>query len=153
HGGAGVIRADMTPDKEKAVRAELERALRAGYDALKAGAPAMDAVTRAITILEDSPLFNAGKGAVFNHDGKNELDAAVMDGATMRAGAIANVHRVKNPVLLARAVMEKSRHVMLVGDGAEEFAKEAGVELVDPKYFYTEERWRQLQKALKQDQQ
>ena len=152
HGGAGVIRADMTPEKEKAVRAELERALQAGYDALKTGAPALDAVTRAITILEDSPLFNAGKGAVFNHDGKNELDAAVMDGATLRAGAIANVHRVKNPVLLARAVMEKSKHVMLVGDGAEEFAKDAGVELVDPKYFYTDERWQQLQKALKQDQ-
>jgi len=153
HGGAGVIRADMTPEKEKAIRADLERALRSGYDALKAGAPAMDAVTRAITILEDSPLFNAGKGAVFNHDGKNELDAAVMDGATLRAGAIANVHRVKNPVLLARAVMEKSRHVMLVGDGAEEFAREAGIELVDPKYFYTEERWQQLQKAFKEEQQ
>ena len=151
HGGAGVVTKDVTPQREKAVRATLQRALESGYAQLKAGKPALDAVTAVITVLEDDPLFNAGKGAVFNHDGKNELDAAIMDGSTLRAGSVANVHRVKNPILLARAVMEKSPHVMLVGDGAEEFARSVGVELVDPKYFYTEERWQQLQDALKQD--
>jgi beta-aspartyl-peptidase (threonine type) len=152
HGGAGVIKRDMNPAREKAVRAALTQALQNGYAQLKAGKPAMDAVTAAITVLENDPNFNAGKGAVFTHDGKNELDAAIMDGYTLKAGAIAGVHRVKNPILLARAVMEKSPHVMLVGDGAEAFAKEVGgIELVDPSYFRTEERWQQLQKALKED--
>jgi beta-aspartyl-peptidase (threonine type) len=152
HGGAGVIKRDMNPAREKAVRAALTQALQNGYAQLKAGKPAMDAVTAAITVLENDPNFNAGKGAVFTHDGKNELDAAIMDGYSLKAGAIAGVHRVKNPILLARAVMEKSPHVMLVGDGAEAFAKEVGgIELVDPSYFRTEERWQQLQKALKED--
>ncbi len=151
HGGAGVIKRDMSPAKEKAVRAALTLALQNGYAQLKAGKPAVDAVAAAITVLEDDPNFNAGKGSVFTHDGKNEMDAAIMDGSSLEAGAIAGVHRVKNPILLARAVMEKSQHVMLVGDGAEEFAKSVGVELVDPAYFRTEERWQQLQKALKED--
>ena len=151
HGGAGVIRRDMTPAKEKAVRAALTQALRSGYALLKAGKPALDGVTAAITVLEDDPHFNAGKGAVFTHDGKNELDAAIMDGSRLRAGAVAGVQRVKNPILLARAVMEKSPHVMLAGEGAEAFAKEVGITLVDPSYFRTEERWQQLQKALKED--
>jgi len=149
HGGAGVIRKDLTPEKEKLVRADLEAALSAGYAVLKDGGASLDAVTKAILVLEDSPRFNAGKGAVFTHDGKNELDSAIMDGATLRAGAIAGVHRVKNPVLLARAVMEKSPHVFLTGDGAEVFAQTVGVELVDPSYFRTDERWNQLQDALK----
>jgi beta-aspartyl-peptidase (threonine type) len=149
HGGAGVIRKDLTPEKEKLVRADLESALAAGYAVLKNGGNSLDAVSRVIVVLEDSPRFNAGKGAVFNHDGVNELDAAIMDGATLRAGAVAGVHRVKNPILLARAVMEKSPHVMLTGDGAEAFAKTVGIELVDPSYFRTEERWQQLQDALK----
>lgn len=153
HGGAGVIKRDMSPAKEKAVRAALTKALQDGYAQLKAGKPAIDAVTAAITVLEDDPNFNAGKGSVFTHDGKNEMDAAVMDGDTLRAGSIAGVHRVKNPILLARAVMEHSQHVMLIGDGAEEFAKEQGITLVDPSYFRTEERWQQLQKALKEDAQ
>jgi beta-aspartyl-peptidase (threonine type) len=149
HGGAGVIKSDLTPEREKLVRADLEAALAAGNAVLKSGGNSMDAVTKAILVLEDSPRFNAGKGAVFTHDGRNELDAAVMDGSTLRAGAIAGVHRVKNPVLLARAVMEKSPHVFMTGDGAEVFAKTVGIELVDPKYFRTEERWQQLQEALK----
>jgi beta-aspartyl-peptidase (threonine type) len=149
HGGAGVIRKDLTPEKEKLVRADLEAALSAGYAVLKDGGASLDAVTKAILVLEDSPRFNAGKGAVFTHDGKNELDSAIMDGASLRAGAIAGVHRVKNPVLLARAVMEKSPHVFLTGDGAEAFAKTVGIELVDPAYFRTDERWNQLQEALK----
>ncbi len=151
HGGAGVIRKDLTPEKEKLVRADLEAALAAGYAVLKDGGASLDAVTRAILVLEDSPRFNAGKGAVFAHDGRNELDSSIMDGATLRAGAIAGVHRVKNPVLLARAVMEKSPHVFLAGEGAEEFAKGAGIELVDPSYFRTDERWNQLQEALKKE--
>jgi len=149
HGGAGVIRKDLTPDKEKLVRADLEAALTAGYATLKKGGSSLDAVAKAIVVLEDSPRFNAGKGAVFTHDGVNELDAAIMDGPTLRAGAVASVHRVKNPILLARAVMEKSPHVMLTGDGAEAFAKTVGIELVDPSYFRTEERWQQLQQELK----
>lgn len=151
HGGSGVIKRDMSPAKEKAVRAALTQALQAGYAQLKNGKSAMDAVTAAITVLEDDPNFNAGKGSVFTHDGKNELDAAVMDGYSLKAGSIAGVHRVKNPILLARAVMDKSPHVMLIGDGAEQFAKEAGITMVDPSYFRTEERWQQLQRALKED--
>jgi beta-aspartyl-peptidase (threonine type) len=151
HGGAGVIRKEMTPEKEKAVRAGLEQALTAGYAVLKAGGASLDAVEKAIVVLEDDPNFNAGRGAVFNHDGKNELDAAIMDGATLRAGSIANVHRIKNPIELARAVMEKSEHVMLIGDGAEQFAQSIGVPLVDPQYFYTEARWKALQQALEEE--
>jgi len=151
HGGAGVVRKEMTPEKEKAVRAGLEKALQAGYSALKSGASSLDAVTRAIVVLEDDPNFNAGKGAVFNHDGRNELDASIMDGATLRAGAVANVHRIKNPIELARAVMEKSEHVMLIEDGAEKFAQSIGMQLVDPKYFYTEARWKALQQALDEE--
>jgi beta-aspartyl-peptidase (threonine type) len=151
HGGAGVIRKDLTPEKEKLVRADLEAALAAGYAVLKDGGSSLDAVTKSILVLEDSPRFNAGKGAVFTHDGRNELDAAIMDGATLRAGAIAGVHRVRNPVLLARAVMEKSPHVFLTGDGAEAFAQTVGIELVDPAYFRTDERWNQLQEALKKE--
>ncbi|WP_233841252.1 isoaspartyl peptidase/L-asparaginase [Dyella sp. 2HG41-7] len=151
HGGAGVIKRDMTPAKEKAVRAAMTKALEAGYAQLKAGKPAIDAVTTSIAVLEDDSNFNAGKGSVFTHDGKNELDAAVMDGESLRAGSVAGVHRVKNPILLARAVMDHSPHVMLVGDGAEAFAKEQGIVLVDPSYFRTEERWQQWQKVLKDD--
>ena len=151
HGGAGVERAGMTPKEEADARASLEAALLAGHAQLKAGKPAMDAVAAAITVLEDAPQFNAGRGAVFTHDGKNELDASLMDGATGKAGAVAGVRRVKNPILLARAVMEKSRHVMMVGDGAEAFAREQRITLVDPSYFRTEKRWQQLQKALKEE--
>ncbi|GLQ94724.1 isoaspartyl peptidase/L-asparaginase family protein [Dyella acidisoli] len=151
HGGAGVIKRDMSPAKEKAVRAAMAKALQDGYAQLRAGKSAMDAVTTAIVALEDDSEFNAGKGSVFTHDGKNEMDAAVMDGESLRAGSVAGLHRVKNPILLARAVMDHSPHVMLVGEGAEAFAKEQGVALVDPSYFRTEERWQQLQKALKED--
>ncbi|HEV7269183.1 isoaspartyl peptidase/L-asparaginase [Pseudoxanthomonas sp.] len=151
HGGAGVERADMTPAEEDAARKALEAALRAGHAQLAAGKPALDAVTAAITVLEDAPSFNAGRGAVFTHDGRNELDASIMDGTTGKAGAVAGVHRVRNPITLARAVMEKSRHVMMVGGGAEAFAKEQGVALVDPSYFRTEKRWQQLQKALQEE--
>jgi len=151
HGGAGVIRAGLTPQKERAVRADLDAALKAGYAVLESGGSSLDAVSRAIVVLEDSPRFNAGKGAVFTHDGHNELDSAIMDGATLRAGAVAGVRHVRNPVLLARAVMEKSPHVMLSGNGAEQFAQSVGIELVDADYFRTESRWKQLQDALKKD--
>jgi beta-aspartyl-peptidase (threonine type) len=151
HGGAGVVKQDMTPAKEKAVRAALTLALQTGYAQLKAGKSALDAVTAAIAVLEDDPDFNAGKGAVFTHDGRNELDAAIMDGNTLRAGAVAGVQHIRNPILLARAVMEQSPHVMLAGAGAEAFAQSIGMPLVDPSYFRTEERWQQLQKALQED--
>ncbi len=151
HGGAGVERAGTTAEEEAAARKALEAALRAGHALLAAGKPAPDAVVAAIAVLEDTPQFNAGRGAVFTHDGRNELDAALMDGARGSAGAVAAVHRVKNPILLARAVMEKSPHVMLVGDGAEAFAQAQGVALVDPAWFRTEKRWQQLQKALRED--
>ena len=123
----------------------------AGYAALKSGKPALDAVTAAITVLEDDPNFNAGKGAVFTHDGHNELDSAIMDGSTLKAGAIAGVRTVRNPILLARSVMEKSPHVMMAGRGAEDFAKANGITLVEPAYFRTERRWQQLQKALAEE--
>ncbi|HRA37905.1 MAG TPA: isoaspartyl peptidase/L-asparaginase [Pseudomonadota bacterium] len=149
HGGAGTMpRAELSAEREAAVRADLTRALRAGHAVIAQGGSSLDAVTRAIVVLEDSPYFNAGKGAVFNHDGVNELDASIMDGATRRAGAVAGLHRIRNPVLLARAVMEKSPHVMMAGEGAEAFAKSIGFEFVDPAYFRTEERWQQLQMAL-----
>lgn len=151
HGGAGVERADMSPEELKAARAAMEEALRAGHAVLASGKPALDAVAATITVLEDAPMFNAGRGAVFTHDGKNELDSSIMDGATGKAGAVAGVHRVKNPIQLARLVMDKSKHVMMVGDGAEAFATEQGVTLVDPSYFRTEKRWQQLQKALKEE--
>ena len=147
HGGAGVIRRDMGADTERGVRAALAEALRRGHASLAAGGSALDAVATAVVVLEDAPYFNAGHGAVFTHDGINELDAAIMDGATLRAGAVAGVRHVRNPVLLARAVMEYSPHVMLAGAGAEAFAREQNVVLVDPGYFRTERRWRELQVA------
>ncbi|HET6396847.1 MAG TPA: isoaspartyl peptidase/L-asparaginase [Pseudoxanthomonas sp.] len=148
HGGAGVERAGLSAAEEAEARKALEDALRAGHARLRAGAPALEAVAAAIAVLEDAPQFNAGRGAVFTHDGRNELDASIMDGASGQAGAVAGVRRVKNPIRLARAVMERSPHVMLVGEGAEAFAGEQGVELVDPSWFRTEKRWRQLQDAL-----
>ena len=152
HGGAGVIkRGSLTPEKEKEIRAKLEEAVLAGYKALQAGKSGVDAVEIAINILEDSPLFNAGKGAVFTHDGKNELDAAVMDGKTLGAGAVAGLRHVKNPITLARTVMEKSPHVMMIGEGAEQFAKEQKIAIVDEKYFWTQERWDVLQQILKEE--
>lgn len=152
HGGAGVItKGSMSPEREKAYRDKLEEAVLAGYKALQAGKTSVEAVEIAIRILEDSPLFNAGKGAVFNHDGKNELDSSIMDGKTLAAGAVAGLHHVKNPITLARAVMEKSPHVMMIGDGAEQFAKEQKIELVDEKYFFTQERWDALQQILKEE--
>jgi beta-aspartyl-peptidase (threonine type) len=152
HGGAGVIkRGALTPEREAEYKKKLEEAVLAGYKALQDGKSSLDAVEIAIRILEDSPLFNAGKGAVFTADGKNELDASIMDGKTLAAGAVAGLHKVKNPITLARAVMEKSPHVMMVGDGAEKFAKEMKIELVPEKYFWTQERWDSLQKILKEE--
>lgn len=151
HGGAGVIRRNNSQADEAAIRAALETALRKGQAELAAGKPATEAVVAAIRVLEDSPYFNAGKGAVFTHEGKNELDASIMEGQTQRAGAVAGVRRVRNPITLAKAVMEKSEHVMLVGEGAEVFAREQGITLVDPAYFRTEKRWQQLQKTLKEE--
>jgi beta-aspartyl-peptidase (threonine type) len=150
HGGAGVIsRASMTPEAERAYRADLERALDAGYAVLDKGGSSLDAVVASVKVLEDSPLFNAGKGSVFNHEGINELDASIMDGATAKAGAVAGVRHVKNPIELARLVMDRSTHVMLAGEGAEEFALEQGMALVPGSYFFTERRWQQLEDAQK----
>ncbi len=152
HGGAGVItKATMTPEKEKAFREKLSEVVLAGYKALQSGKSSLDAVELAIRMMEDSPLFNAGKGAVFTHDGKNELDSSIMNGKTLAAGAAAGLRHVKNPITLARAIMEKSPHVMMTGDGAEQFAKEQKVELVDEKYFFTQERWDGLQKVLREE--
>ncbi len=153
HGGAGVIsRASMSAENERAYRADLERALDAGYAVLEKGGASLDAVVAAVKILEDSPLFNAGKGAVFSHAGINELDAAIMDGSTQKAGAIAGVRHIRNPIELARMVMERTSHVLLAGEGAEEFALEQGVELVPGSYFHTERRWKQLEEAQKAEQ-
>lgn len=151
HGGAGVEPGDLTEQEAQAARAALETALRAGHAQLQAGASSVDAVAAAITVLEDAPQFNAGRGAVFTHDGRNELDTSIMDGATGKAGAAAGLHRVRNPIALARAIMDKSKHVMMVGEGAERFAQEQGIALVDPSYFRTEKRWQQLQKALQEE--
>jgi beta-aspartyl-peptidase (threonine type) len=139
----------MTPENERAYRADLERALDAGYAVLEQGGASLDAVVVAVKILEDSPYFNAGKGAVFSHEGINELDAAIMDGATQKAGAIAGVRHIRNPIELARMVMERTPHVLLAGEGAEEFALEQGMTLVPGSYFHTERRWKQLEEAQK----
>ncbi len=147
HGGAGTIeRGKMTAEKEREYRVGLEAALSAGYDILKTGGSSLDATEAAVRVLEDDPHFNAGKGAVFTSAGTNELDAAIMDGRTLKAGTVAVLRHIRNPVELARLVMEKSPHVMLSGEGAEKFATENGIRLVDQKYFFTRERWDALQK-------
>lgn len=152
HGGAGtILKKNMTPEKEAIYIKVLTEALQAGYAKIKDGKTSLDAVEATIHVLENDPHFNAGKGAVFTHDGRNELDAAIMDGKTLMAGAVAGVTTVKNPISAARAVMEKSEHVMMVGVGADLFAKDAGLEIVDPKYYWTKERWDGLQQAIKED--
>jgi L-asparaginase / beta-aspartyl-peptidase len=152
HGGAGSPRSEVSPELDKRLRDGLTRSLKAGFEVLKKPkATSLDAVETAIRILEDDPWFNAGKGAVFTHEGRNELDASIMEGRVRKAGAIASVTNVKNPISAARAVMEKSRHVLFVGEGAEKFARESGLEIVDPSYFRTEHRWQQLQEILKEE--
>ena len=150
HGGAGTIsRAGMTQEKEGLYKAALREALDAGYEQLKNGASALDAVQAAVVKLEDSPLFNAGRGSVFTHKGEHEMDAAIMDGKTLRAGAVANVNSVRNPVLLARAVMEHTEHVILSGKGAEEFAEIMKMPFEQPDYFFDQYRYDQLIDAMK----
>jgi len=148
HGGAGTIsRSEMTAQREREYRAGLEQALAAGYEILKRGGSSLDATEAAVRVLEDDPHFNAGKGSVFTNVGTNEMDGAIMDGKTRSAGAVASLKHIKNPVSLARLVMEKSGHVMMDGEGAEAFAKENGLELVDQKYFFTQQRWDALEKV------
>lgn len=152
HGGAGtILKKNMTDAMEAEYKATLKRALQTGYEALNAGKSSVEAIAVTITILEDSPLFNAGKGAVFTNEGKNELDASVMNGANLKAGAVAGVTTLKNPIHAAIAVMNHSEHVMMVGAGAEKFAKQQGLEIVDPAYFWTKARWEALQKAIARD--
>jgi L-asparaginase / beta-aspartyl-peptidase len=152
HGGAGTItRQNMTPERERDYRAALEQALKTGHGILARGGSSLDAVEATIRVMEDSPMFNAGKGAVFTHDGKNELDASIMDGRTKRAGSVAGLTIIKNPISAARAVMDKSKHVMLIGRGAELFATSVGLEVVDPSYFWTERRWKALQEELQKE--
>jgi len=141
----------MDKETEDAYYTALNEALDAGEQILATGGKSIDAVVAAIKIMEDNPLFNAGKGAVFTHEGKNELDASIMRGDNQMAGAVGGVTTVKNPILLARAIMERSDHVMMVGKGAEAFAATCDLEIVDPSYFYTEKRWKSLQDILKQD--
>lgn len=151
HGGAGAERAELSEADIAAARQALQTALRVGHAQLRQGRSALDAVSAAVTVLEDAPQFNAGRGAVFTHDGRNELDASIMDGASGKAGAVAGVRVIRNPVLLARAVLERSRHVMLIGEGAEQFAREQGIEQVDPAWFRTEKRWQYLQRLLREE--
>ena len=152
HGGAGtILKSNMTPEKEKLYKQGLQNALNAGNNILKKGGTALDAVEATIKILENDSLFNAGKGAVFTNEGKNELDASIMDGKTLKAGAVAGVTNIKNPITAARAVMDKSEHVMMAYKGAEEFAAMSGCETVDPSYFFTTQRWLDLQEAKKED--
>jgi beta-aspartyl-peptidase (threonine type) len=152
HGGAGTITRDrMNTEAEAEYRRVLQAVIDSGAAVLSAGGSALDAVERTIRLMEDSPLFNAGKGAVFTHEGRNELDASVMDGSNLAAGAIAGVTDIRNPITAARAVMEKSPHVMLTGKGASEFAAEQGLEIVDPSYFREESRYRELQRALERE--
>jgi len=148
HGGAGSIRRDnMSEEKETEYRQKLEEAIRVGYTILKNGGTSLDAVQKTINILEDSPLFNAGKGAVFTHEGVNEHDASIMEGKTLNAGASAGTKTVKNPINLARAVMDNSPHVLLSREGAETFAAEQGIEIVEPSYFSTEKKLKSLKRV------
>ena len=148
HGGAGtILRSTMTPELEAEYRGGLEAALETGFEILKKGGNAMDCVEATVCSLEDFHLFNAGRGSVFTHEGKNEMDASIMDGRTLRAGAVASLNNVKNPIRLARLVMEKTDHVFLAGAGANQFALEMGVEMADDAYFFTEHRYEQLLKA------
>lgn len=154
HGGAGtILKKNMTPEKEKAYQDKLNEALDKGYQILKNGGKSENAVVEAIKILEDSPLFNAGKGAVFTSQKQYELDASIMRGSDLNAGAVAGVRYIKNPILGAKAVMEKSKHVMLSGKGADDFAKEQGLEMVENEYFKTKRRWNQIQKITQENQQ
>jgi len=147
HGGAGtILKKNMSDELEAAYKKNLKEALKAGYTILSKGGSSLDAVETAIRIMEDSPLFNAGKGAVFTAQGKNEMDASIMDGRDMKAGAVAGVSSVRNPISAARKVMEETPHVMLSGEGADKFAIEQGLKTESPKYFYTERRWKHLQK-------
>ncbi|PTR10081.1 beta-aspartyl-peptidase (threonine type) [Nitrosospira sp. Nsp5] len=152
HGGAGTIaRRKLTSDLEQAYRQVLSQSLAAGHAVLEAGGSSIDAVIAAIVVMEDSPLFNAGKGSVFSNAGRNELDASIMDGSTRMAGAVAGVTTIRNPIRAAHAVMTQSAHVMLIGQGADAFAAEKGLEIVDPSYFHTQFRWNQLQKAIAEE--
>lgn len=152
HGGAGtILKKNMTPEQEQAYRDKLTEALKAGYAVLSNGGTSLDAVVATINVLEDSPLFNAGKGAVFTHEGTVELDASIMDGSTRAAGAVAGVKHIRNPINLARMVMEKSPHVMMTGDGAEAFARENGMDMVENDYFYTDRRRKQLERAKERE--
>ncbi len=152
HGGAGTIeRSQMTPEREAAYREALAAALAAGYRVLAAGGPALDAVEAAVCVMEDSPLFNAGRGAVFSNEGRNELDASIMDGRNRKAGAVAAVSGVRNPVKAARLVMERTSHVMMVGAGATEFAREQGLAFEDSAYFFTERRWEELKRTQEEE--
>jgi L-asparaginase / beta-aspartyl-peptidase len=152
HGGAGTMpRADMTAEAEHRYRSGLQEALDAGYEVLRNGGTSLDAVTRSVVLLEDDPLFNAGRGSVFTLDGRNELDASIMEGRTLKAGAVCGVTRIQNPVLLARSVMENSEHVMLADAGAEQFAETQGFSFVPQSYFHTPERWQQLQRIRSGD--
>jgi L-asparaginase / beta-aspartyl-peptidase len=148
HGGAGTIkRENVSPEREKAYHNALNQALNTGYDILSNGGTSLDAVIASIKILEDSPLFNAGKGSVFTNEGTNELDASIMDGSNLMAGAVAGVTTIKNPITAAYAVMTRSNHVMMAGKGAEKFAEEQGVQIVDPSYFFDSARFKQWQNA------
>jgi beta-aspartyl-peptidase (threonine type) len=150
HGGAGVIeRANLTPEVEAQYRAAMQRALNTGGAILDRGGSSLDAVEAVIREMEDDPLFNAGRGAVFTAEGRNELDASIMDGRNRAAGAVAGLTRTRHPISAARAVMERSRHVMLIGEGAEAFARSQNLEEVDPSYFFTERRWQQLEQNLR----
>lgn len=152
HGGAGtILKENLTDSLEKAYEAKLTEAIQTGYKILQNGGTSLEAVQRTINVMENSPLFNSAKGAVFTHEGKNELDASIMDGKTLNAGAVAGVTNVKNPINLAYEVMINSEHVLLSGKGAEEFAKEQGLEIVDPSYFFTQERYDALQRSLEQE--
>jgi L-asparaginase / beta-aspartyl-peptidase len=152
HGGAGVIeRSALGPEGDKAYREGLDRAIHAGAAVLDKGGSALDAVEATLHVLEDDPHFNAGKGSVFTREGKNEMDASIMDGATLRAGAVAGVQRVHSPISAARAVMEKSPHVMIAGRGADELAASVGLKMEEPSYFFTESRWQGLLKQLKKE--
>ncbi len=152
HGGAGTIRREnMSPEREKAYREALEFALETGYAVLEDGGTSLNAVIATIKTMENSPLFNAGKGAVFTNEGRNELDASIMDGSNLMAGAVAGVTTIKNPITAAYAVMTKSEHVMMVGHGAEKFAAEQGLEIVDPSYFFDSTRYRQLKRVQERE--